>query len=88
MTIVAAVAATVHLAVATRYGWFPDEFYFVICGRHPAWGYVDQPPLVPLLTRVAEALPGVEVDLSDPQEPDFDEYEDEPEYFYYSAVSE
>ncbi|BBX14690.1 hypothetical protein MNVM_37710 [Mycobacterium novum] len=58
MTIVAAVAATVHLAVATRYGWFPDEFYFVICGRHPAWGYVDQPPLVPLLARVAEALPG------------------------------
>lgn len=58
MTIVAAAAAAVHLAVATRYGWFPDELYFVICGRHLAWGYVDQPPLVPLLAHVAEALPG------------------------------
>ncbi|UVO11006.1 glycosyltransferase family 39 protein [Mycobacterium sp. SVM_VP21] len=58
VAIVAATAAAVHLAVATRYGWFPDEFYFVICGRHLAWGYVDQPPLVPLLAHIAEAVPG------------------------------
>lgn len=58
VAVVAAVAAAVHMAVATRYGWFPDEFYFVICGRHPAWGYVDQPPLVPLLAHLAETLPG------------------------------
>ncbi|WP_220140223.1 glycosyltransferase family 39 protein [Kitasatospora acidiphila] len=56
--LVAAVVAAVHLAVATRYGWHRDEFYYVICGRHPAWGYADQPPLAPLLARLAAALPG------------------------------
>lgn len=56
--IIAAVAAAVHLAVATRYGWHRDEFYYVIAGRHLAWGYVDQPPLTPLLARLAAALPG------------------------------
>jgi Dolichyl-phosphate-mannose-protein mannosyltransferase len=55
---VAAVAAAIHLAVATRYGWHHDEFYYVICGRHLAWGYVDQPPLTPFLARLATSLPG------------------------------
>ncbi|WP_245717849.1 glycosyltransferase family 39 protein [Nocardia miyunensis] len=55
---VAAVAAIVHLVVATRFGWHRDEFYYVLCGRHPDWGYVDQPPLAPLLARVAAELPG------------------------------
>ena len=50
---IAAVAAVAHLAVAARYGWHRDEFYYVICGRHLAWGYVDQPPLTPALARLA-----------------------------------
>ncbi len=29
------------------YRYFSDEFYFVACARHPAFGYVDQPPLMP-----------------------------------------
>lgn len=58
---VVAVAAAVHGAFALNYGWHPDEFYYVICGRHPAWGYFDHPPLVPLLARVAAlgGLPGL-----------------------------
>jgi hypothetical protein len=55
---IAAVAAVVHLVVATRFGWHRDEFYYVITGRHLAWGYVDQPPLTPLLARFAATLPG------------------------------
>ena len=41
------------------YGFFRDEFYFLVCGRHLAWGYVDQPPLVAMQARLAELFFGV-----------------------------
>lgn len=43
------VTLIVHLIANPHYGFFRDELYFVICGLRPAWGYVDQPPVVPLL---------------------------------------
>jgi len=55
---VAALVAVSHLAVATRFGWHRDEFYYVATGRRLDWGFVDQPPLTPLLARFADALPG------------------------------
>ena len=41
------------------YDIFRDELYFLVCGRHLAWGYVDQPPLIPLVVRVSELLFGL-----------------------------
>jgi hypothetical protein len=51
---VAAVVAIAHLVAAGRYGFFVNELYFIVCGRHPAFGYVDQPPLVPLIAAATQ----------------------------------
>jgi Dolichyl-phosphate-mannose-protein mannosyltransferase len=48
--------AVLHLAVAGRYDIFRNELYFIVCGRHPDFGYVDQPPLVPLLAAATQAF--------------------------------
>jgi 4-amino-4-deoxy-L-arabinose transferase-like glycosyltransferase len=53
VTIVTAIAGAVHLAVLTRYGWHRDELYYVVSGHHLAFGYPDQPPLSPVIARVA-----------------------------------
>ncbi len=43
---IAAAKLLLHLATASRYGYFGDELYFMACGEHLDWGYVDQPPLI------------------------------------------
>jgi len=58
----AACKLLVHLYAGRHYGYFVDELYYLACGRHLDWGYVDQPPLIALVTWTmlklhGEALP-------------------------------
>src|ERR1700684_289213 len=48
-TIAALATFVLPLVANPHFGFFRAQMYFLICGFHPAWGYVDQPPLVPLL---------------------------------------
>src|SRR5215510_11234058 len=50
--------ALVHLGLANRYGYHGDELYFIECGRHLAFGYVDHPPLIPWIARLTDELGG------------------------------
>src|SRR5258708_14472162 len=54
----AACKLLVHLYAGRHYGYFVDELYYLACSRHLDWGYVDQPPLIALITWVARTLFG------------------------------
>jgi len=57
--LVALASVILHLSVLKGYGFFRDELYFVACSDHLAFGYVDHPPLSPVL------LAGIRLVLGD-----------------------
>jgi hypothetical protein len=56
---VAGAIVALLLVLSPLYGFHRDELYFIVAGRHPAFGYDDQGPLTPLLSAAAVALLGV-----------------------------
>lgn len=59
--IVAAIAIlklALELCAAPHYGIFRDEMYYLACGQHLGWGYVDHPPLMPFIAWFASHIFG------------------------------
>jgi hypothetical protein len=54
----AAAKLLIHLLTSGRYGIFRDELYYLACAEHLDWGYVDQPPLIALITWFARHVFG------------------------------
>ena len=55
---IAAAKVAFQLATSDLYGAHRDEFYYLAGGHHLAFGYVDHPPIVPVLYRLSEILFG------------------------------
>jgi 4-amino-4-deoxy-L-arabinose transferase-like glycosyltransferase len=47
-----------HLATANVWDYHRDEFYYLACGRRLAWGFIDHPPVTPVLYRLADTTFG------------------------------
>jgi len=58
VAVIAAVKLVVHLYAGRHYGYFVDELYYLACAQHLDWGYVDQPPLIALIAKIARSLLG------------------------------
>lgn len=52
------IVLALHLLTNGTLGFHTDEIYYIDCGRHPALGYVDFPPIVPLFARLETDLLG------------------------------
>ena len=59
LLVIAAAQLGIHLALNGRYGFHTDELYYIASGRHPALGYVDFPPVTPLLARIDITIFGI-----------------------------
>ena len=58
VVVIALAKLAFHFYFNNRYGYFRDEFDYMACGNHLAWGYVDQPPLIPFLIHFWRAIAG------------------------------
>ena len=58
VTTLVSVKILLHTSSLFSYGYFRDEFYYLACSEHLAFGYVDQPPLSILLLKISRLALG------------------------------
>jgi dolichyl-phosphate-mannose-protein mannosyltransferase len=56
---IAALKLCFQLALNGNYGLHTDEFYYILSGQHLSPGYVDFPPVTPLLARLDTSIFGI-----------------------------
>lgn len=54
VAVIALIKFALQLRAAPHYGIFRDEMYYLACGQHLSWGYVDHPPLWPFVAWLLE----------------------------------
>ena len=59
LLVIAALKFGIHLATNGVYGFQRDEMYYIISGQHPALGYVDYPPVTPMLAWLNTSIFGI-----------------------------
>jgi len=59
LIVIGAVKLAAQLALNGAYGLHTDELYYIASGQHPAFGYVDYPPITPLLARLDTTIFGI-----------------------------
>jgi 4-amino-4-deoxy-L-arabinose transferase-like glycosyltransferase len=58
VAVCATVKFAIHILTGSNYGYFCDELYTIALSKHLAFGYIDLPPLVPLLVAASRAVLG------------------------------
>ncbi len=48
----------IHIPFLSRYGYHHDELYFLDCGQHLAFGYIDHAPMIPWIARLSDLVFG------------------------------
>jgi hypothetical protein len=51
-------AFAAHVLTNSSYGYFRDEIYYLACGEHLAWGYVDHAPMIALFAWIGRHVFG------------------------------
>ena len=59
LLVIAVAQLALHLATNGVYGFHTDELYYILSGQHPAFGYVDFPPVTPVLARLDTSIFGI-----------------------------
>ncbi len=58
MLILAIFKLLIHFLTNTNYGFHRDEFLYLAQGEHLSWGYMEVPPIIAVLGRIALSLGG------------------------------